>query len=113
MATKTAPERIWMHEQRGACVDAGDGELRPIGHDGAPVEYVRADRVAEYRKANQVLVVLIWLIPLAAALNGQLHWSFGVLASLAIAIQLPRIAETSRRIASAAGHKEGGSDADR
>lgn len=38
-----APERIWLHEQHGACVDPGDGVLRPVSHDDSPVEYVRAD----------------------------------------------------------------------
>ncbi|WP_026912308.1 hypothetical protein [Patulibacter minatonensis] len=35
-------DRIWLHETHGATVKVA-GQLRPYGHDGEPVEYVRAD----------------------------------------------------------------------
>jgi hypothetical protein len=38
-----APDRIWLDEHHGAAVDPGDGTLRPLGHDGEPAEYLRAD----------------------------------------------------------------------
>jgi hypothetical protein len=36
------PDRIWLHESFNAAVEV-DGRLLPLGHDGEPVEYVRAD----------------------------------------------------------------------